>query len=251
MELTHPEIEQLLGVYALDAVSPEEADLVELHLRDCPRCRSEVAEHREVAASLAHVGSSAPAGVWSRIAGSLEETPPQLDLARVVSMRGRPARRSVPFRVAAAVASMAAAVIALLGLQVSHLEARADKFESALQKDGLDQAVQAALLDNSARRVSLSSEDGLTVVQAVVRDNGDSYLIGDNLLKLPDDQTYQLWGVVNGQAVSLGVLGSKPGVSAFKMAAPGVSALALTRERAGGVVSSSNLPVVRGLLPVA
>ena len=250
MELTHPEIEQLLGVYALDAVSPEEADLVDVHLRDCPRCRAEVAEHREVAASLAHVGSSAPPGVWSRIAGSLEEAPPQLDMARVVSMRSRPPRRSVPIRMAAAVAAMAAAVIALLGVQVSHLEGRADKFETALQKEGLDQAVQAALLDNSARRVSLSSEDGATVVQAVVRDNGDSYLIGDSLPRLPADQTYQLWGVADDRAVSLGVLGPQPGVSAFKMASAGVTALALTTEAAGGVVSSSNLPVARGPLPV-
>lgn len=251
MELTHLEIEELLGVYALDAVSPQEADLVEVHLRDCPRCRAEVAGHREVAASLAHVGSSAPPGVWSRIAGSLEESPPQLDMARVVSMRSRPPRRAIPLRVAAAVAAIAAAVIAVLGVQVNHLDGRTSKFESALQRTGLDQAVQAALFDDTARRVELRSEDGATFVQAVVRDNGDSYLVGNNLPKLPDDQTYQLWGVVNDQAVSLGVLGSQPGVSAFKVAAPGVSMLALTAETAGGVVSSSKSPVVRGLLPVA
>ena len=251
MELTHPEIEELLGVYALDAVSPEEADLVEVHLRDCPRCRAEVAEHREVAASLAHVGSSAPPGVWSRIAGSLEEAPPQLDIARVVSMHRRPPRRAIPIRMAAAAAAMAAAVIAVLGVQVNHLDGRTNQLAAALQEDGLNQAVQAALFDDSARRVDLRSEDGATFVQAVVRDNGDSYLVGNNLPRLPSDQTYQLWGVVNDRAVSLGVLGSKPGVSAFKMAAPGVSTLALTTETAGGVVSSNKSPVVRGLLPVA
>ncbi|MGI8685450.1 MAG: anti-sigma factor domain-containing protein [Acidimicrobiales bacterium] len=250
MELKHHEIEELLGVYALDAVSAEEADLVETHLRECPRCRAEVADHREVAASLAHVGSTAPPGVWSRIAGSLEEAPPQLDMARVVSMRGRSQRRSIPLRAAAAMVAMAAAVIALLGVQVSHLDNRTDQLATALQKQGLDQAVQSAVFDESARKVDLRSEDGITFAKAVLRDNGEAYLVGNNLPKLPDDQTYQLWAVVGDRTVSVGVLGSDPGVSAFKVAGEGVSVLALTAEQAGGVVASDKDPVVRGLLPV-
>lgn len=250
MELKHHEIEELLGVYALDAVSAEEADLVEAHLRECPRCRAEVADHREVAASLAHVGSTAPPGVWSRIAGSLEEAPPQLDMARVVSMHGRSRRRSIPLRAAAAMVAMAAAVIALLGVQVSHLDNRTDQLATALQKQGLDQAVQSAVFDESARKVDLRSEDGITFAKAVLRDNGEAYLVGNNLPKLPDDQTYQLWAVVGDRTVSVGVLGSDPGVSAFKVAGEGVSVLALTAEQAGGVPSSTKDPVVRGLLPV-
>lgn len=250
MELTHPEVQELLGVYALDAVSPEEADLVEVHLRDCPRCRAEVADHREVAASLAHVGTSAPPRVWSRIAGSLEEAPPLLDMARVVSLRGRAPRRSIPVRAAASIAAIAAAVIAILGVQVNHLDSRTDKLAAALQKDGMDQAVQAALYDSSARKVDLRSADGVTFVQAVVRDNGDSYLVRNNLPRLPDDQTYQLWGLVGDRTVSLGVLGSDPGVSAFKVAGNAMSVLALTAEPAGGVPTTTKTPVVRGLLPI-
>lgn len=261
MELTHLEIEELLGAYALDAVAAEEADVVEVHLRECPRCRSEVAGHREVAASLAHVGSSAPPGVWSRIADSLEEAPPQLDMARVVSLSGARAagagaagsgrrRRSVPARAFAAFAAVAAAVIAILGVQVSHLDGRTGQLASALQKDGLDQAVQAALLDTSARRVDLRSGDKVTFAQAVLRDNGDAYLVRNNLPKLPEDQTYQLWAVVGDQTVSLGVLGSSPGVSAFKVAGGRASALAVTAEQAGGVTATTKTPVARGLLPV-
>lgn len=254
MELTHLEIEELLGVYALDAVSPAEADLIEVHLRDCPRCRAEVADHREVAASLAHVGSSAPPGVWSRIAGSLEEAPPQLDMARVVSLSSLPPvhsrRRSVPMRVAAAVIAIAAAVIAVLGVQVRHLDGRTNELASALQKNGLDGAVQAALLDQGARRVDLRTDDGVTFARAVVRDNGDAYLIPDKLPKLPGDQTYQLWAVGGDRTVSVGVLGANPGVSAFKMAGDATSVLALTTEQAGGVASPTKPPVVRGQLPV-
>ena len=252
MELTHIEIEELLGVYALDAVSADEADAVELHLRDCPRCRAEVAEHREVAAALAHVGSPAPAGVWSRIAGSLgDEAPPRLDMARVVSMPSRQdarRRRSLPVRTVAAMAAAAAAVIAVLGLQVSRLDDRTDQLETALQRDGLDQAVQAALFDQSARRVELTSEDGTTFAQAVVRTNGDAFLVRDNLPPLPDDRTYQLWALLGDRPVSVGVLGSDPSTTAFKVAASDVSALAVTAEQAGGVAAPTTAPVIAGAL---
>lgn len=251
MELTHTQIEELLGVYALDAVEAEEADIVELHLRDCPRCRAEVAEHREMAAALAAVGSPAPAGVWSRIAGSLEEAPPQLDLARVVSMRPPRRRRSIPARLVAPMAAVAAAVIALLGVQVSRMDTRQDQLAAALQRNGIDEAVQAALLDQSARRVDLRSEDGRTFVQAVVRDNGDAYLVADNLPGLAADLTYQLWALVGDRPVSIGVLGADPEVSAVKVAGDGVTVLAVTAEQSGGAAAPTKDPVVKGFLPVS
>ena len=68
-ELTHDELQALIGAYALDAVDADEREAMELHLLECPRCRAEVAEHREVAAFLAHNGHTAPEGLWDRIAG--------------------------------------------------------------------------------------------------------------------------------------------------------------------------------------
>ena len=58
--LSHAELEELLGAYALDAVDGEERELVELHLLDCPRCRAEVAEHRAVASFLGSAGVLGP-----------------------------------------------------------------------------------------------------------------------------------------------------------------------------------------------
>jgi hypothetical protein len=69
--VNHAEITELLGAYALDAVSPEEAAEIEEHLVECPRCRAEVAAHREVAGVLGNLGGSAPAGLWARIADEL------------------------------------------------------------------------------------------------------------------------------------------------------------------------------------
>src|SRR6478609_2271004 len=78
VELTHREIQELLGAFALDAVDGDEAEAIELHLRECPRCRAEVTEQREVAALLAHTGATAPEGVWVRILEELEPVPPAL-----------------------------------------------------------------------------------------------------------------------------------------------------------------------------
>ena len=59
-------------------------------------------------------------------------------------------------------------------------------------------------------------------------------------------RTYQLWGLVGQDLVSLGVLGADPDIVTFR--ADGVSLLAVTAETAGGVVRSEQEPVVSGRL---
>jgi anti-sigma-K factor RskA len=64
---------------------------------------------------------------------------------------------------------------------------------------------------------------------------------------LPTDRTYQLWGVIGGKTISLGLLGPDPSVVPFSVAGDGsVQAFAITAEHAGGVVQSTNQPVVSG-----
>ena len=89
----HQDIEELLGAYALDAVDPDEARLVEEHLVECPRCRAEVAAHREVAALLTSGTSDpVPDGVWDRITADLGDNDCQVpfapDYIRKVQQRG-------------------------------------------------------------------------------------------------------------------------------------------------------------------
>ena len=238
-QLTHAEIQYLLGVYALDAVDADEAEQVGRHLLECPRCADEVVSHREVAASMAQVGAVAPEGVWERIADGLEEPPPELDLDRLRSMGPR-RRRMVPLRAVAAVAAAAAAVVAVLGIQVVRQDDRIDQLASLSEERSLQGAVTAALFDSRSRTVDLSSGEGRVFAKAVVRPDGTGYLVPEDLPRLPGDRTYQLWGMVAGAPVSLGVLGPAPGLVAFKAVAE-VSALAVTDEPAGGV-AVPNLP---------
>ena len=260
-DLTHDEIQSLLGAYALDAVDRAEADAIDVHLRSCPRCRAEVAEHREVAALLGHAGADAPAGVWDRIAGALEEQAPApgpalssvvvpLDAARRRSS-GPSSSAGRALRVASiGAAAVAAAVIALLGVRVVDQGNQLDQLTAALSRGGVAQAALAAEGDPDARTVELRDADGSVVAAAVLLPDGAGYLLRNRFAPLGADRTYQLWAVVDDRVISAGVLGSDPDVVAFRAPA-GAAALAVTAEIAGGVVRSEQTPVASGEVDTA
>jgi anti-sigma-K factor RskA len=324
--LTHRQIQDLLGAYALDAVDPDEGEVVELHLRECPRCRAEVEDHRETAAMLAHVGAPAPAGVWNKIAAQLEEDAPDYDkgvgasqarLARPGtapnasappasappappasappasappasapqappapappaspppappapasqappaprrrfavltgsgSGSGSGSNRGVPYRVASAALAVAAVLVTVLGVQVARLDHRLDRMIATVSRNGINEAALAAMANPDARRVHLESDDGARQADAVLLPDGQAYLVGRSLPALSADQTYQLWAVVGDRKISVGVLGPSPAVAAFRYNAD-PSLLAITAERAGGVIASDKVPVVAGAVP--
>jgi hypothetical protein len=247
--MTHDEITELLGAYALDAVDPAEAALVEEHLATCARCRAEVAEHREVAALLGNSGSDAPDDLWDRIAGTLEAAPPRPDeLPPILGLdqaRER-RRRRLPTLWGVAAAAAAALVIAVLGVQVRHQDHRINELQTALSNPNRPK-YEAAASDPTADHFALTSADGATKVVGVITADGTAYLDVTALPKLASDETYQLWGAAGDDLVSLGVLGTDPKVVSFR-AGTNYDAFALTVEDAPGVVTSEHDPVVVGTL---
>jgi len=236
----HARISDLLGVYALDAVSPDEAALIEGHLRDCPRCRAEVDGHRETAAMLAATGTAAPAELWGRISAALEDQPPRLDIARLRRDRPGTAGRWV----AAAVAAALAAVVGFMGFRLVELGERLDALAAVGEGEGLAEAAAAAALDPDSARIELRSEEGDVLVNAVVQADGTGYLMAGDLRALPAGRTYQLWGIRGKTPVSAGVLGPDPAeVVAFSVS-PDVSAVAISEEEAGGSAAGPTLPAV-------
>jgi hypothetical protein len=236
---THDEIIELLGAYALDAVDPDEARLVEDHLRECPRCRAEVAEHRETAAFLAHAGTDAPADLWDRIAGSMDQAAPVIPLAPSV---GRSARRSSRWPAAVALVGAAAAiVIGVLVVQVRDQDRRIDHLASELAAS--DGGFAAAMGDPHAKMVELAGTTD-EHIPVVMTPDGHAWLQASALPPLPAGRTYQLWGAHGDQLVSIAVLGRDPGVLSFEV--DGYGLLAITEEEAPGVVQSANDPVVAG-----
>ena len=244
-ELSHEDVADLLGAYALDALEPAELQAVDRHVHGCPTCLAEVAQHREVAGLLTPGWGAPPPGVWDKIAAALEESPPPLDLAPVLAMKPRGngaevakrSRRTLGAGIAAMVAVAAAAVFAVLGLRAP----------DAPYGKGFGEAVEAALADPNARHVDLASTDGSRTARAVVLPDGTGYMVETKLPPLPEGRTYQLWAVVGSAKISVGVLGSQPEVVPFKMDGA-VSALAITEETAGGVISSRADPLVVGFV---
>ena len=272
----HLEIQELLGAYALDAVDPGTAELIERHLEECVRCSIEVAQHHEVAGLLANSGGTSPADLWDGIARQLDgSTPPAWEglagrletggdraervvgtstvvpIARAGSPRRRTGRLGV---VAAAVAAVAAVVVAVgLGVQVHHL----DNQVSALSgRPSLTTAERVALASPTTKKVVLNPRPGGTTgvgghggtgaVTVVLTSSGTGFVEAGGLAGLPRYRTYQLWGVIGGKTISLGLLGSDPGVVPFSAAGGAVTVFAITDESAGGVVTSTNQPVVEG-----
>ncbi len=142
--LTHEEIQELLGAYALDAVDPDEAELIERHLEACPRCRAEVEGHREVATMLGNTGGDAPDGLWDRIAepargrrrrpcGSTSRTGP----ATVIPLAPRRARSGATGSSRPPSARPPRSSIAVLGAQVVRQQDQLDDMESALEETTL------------------------------------------------------------------------------------------------------------------
>jgi hypothetical protein len=240
--LTHEQIEELLGAYALDAVEGEEREAVELHLRECPRCRAEVAEHREVAALIAHGGAAAPAGVWDKIVSSLEEPPPQMrievgrDGPNVMAFEPRPPRRRMS-RVQVAVLGAAAAIILVLAGAVVRLDQRLGSMDDEVTAS---QVASAALVDPSSRRGTLELNGG-SVPAAITRD-GSGFLLAGSTPTLRSGLVYQLWGMHGTRPISLGTFDGRSEVVAFH-AGPGITALAVTEEHAPGAAQPTEAPI--------
>lgn len=260
-EIGHSAYEELAGAYALDAVEPDEAASFESHLAGCPRCRSEVDAYRELAAGLATAAllenqePPSPA-VWDRIAGHVATVPRPSALGPGEFSPGvafRSASRRSPRRPtrwgAMAMAMAAAAVVAIvvLGLNLSTVDGQLGRAQRAIDSHGASAVVQAALAEPNHHLVRLDSSEGAQVAEFVVTASGNGYLVHSSMPALPSDETYQLWAIVSGQAISMGLMGAHPTAASFTLAPSAAAAeLAVTVEPAGGVTTPDRAPVATG-----
>lgn len=254
----YDEFTELLGAYALDAVDPDERERIELHLVDCPRCRAEVAEHREVAALLSQSGASAPEGVWDRIANELSPPAPPMRItiaptpeaeapAPVTPIGDAPSRRNTRSRTMLALLTAAACIVAVLSFVAIGQSNRLDKLESAVGQDDMQSLVDQTKA-NSEVSVKLTGAGG--DASAVVGEDGRGFLLMDEVAAPPDGDLYQLWGKVDGTVISLGTFGSGKDVVVPFSVDPGrldgIELFAVTQEHAPGVPSSKNAPLMAG-----
>jgi hypothetical protein len=145
-------------------------------------------------------------------------------------------------------AAAAVLVIVALGVVVVRQESRLDGLQREESKDALSRAASSALVDSGSRTGELRSSDARIVAPVAVSDDGEGYLFADDLPALPEDRTYQLWGLVGKRTISLGVFDGRQGVVPFSVSRDGLTNLVITEEVAGGVPVSQNTAILAGEL---
>ena len=223
--MEHDRIIDLVPLYALDALEGVELLEFESHLETCQVCAAELALHQSVTAGFT-ADEPAPSHVWDRIANEVSEPESPPEIGRLADKRGARDRRLVWM---ASVAALALGAVALF---------QAVEMNELSGPEGVIAAAEAAAEEPGAIVADLDSATG-TVARIVLSADGDGFLVPADLETLGEDRTYQLWVITPGEAaISAGVLGNDPAPVRFTWSGD-VAGFALTREVAGGVVSSA------------
>lgn len=247
--VSHAEMRELLGAYAVHALEDDEFERVAAHLDGCPECRDEVDDLLDASASLGLSAIEPPSSaLWERIAAEVRAPAAAavVDVTRdrmapVIALdAAREAKRERRSKWRIGVASAAAAVALAVPI-TSALSGSAAPSLAALAK--------TASNSDGARVVSLASADGLRLADVVVTKDGKGYLQHSTLPALPVGKTYQLWALAGDKAVSAGVLGPNPDVSAFTVN-PAISAMAISVEPASGSAQPTTTPVASAAVAV-
>jgi hypothetical protein len=257
--MTHDEAYELLAALALDAVDADERAAIEEHVAQCPRCQSELDALREVAAAMGNSVETLPDGLWSSISTRIYEVegeeprPPFLVLGALSEpgerdRLGRTASSRRTRTVVSSFGALAAAVIVVLAFSLAGANNHVSRLQGALGK-GTNSAVEAALLTPDHKLVNLMSSAQVNLAQFVVLPDGQGYLVKSSMPKLSPTETYQLWGVINGKTISIGLMGGNPRQVAFTVSgSPRPSKLAVTVEPAGGSVSPTSPIIATGVV---
>jgi anti-sigma-K factor RskA len=212
---------ELSALYALDALDGTELCEFETHLETCDTCRSEIADYQHVASQLV-VDEKASDLTWRKIESAISAAPESVS----ESSPAGPAWKWIA-AIAAAAALVFAGLLAVDAVNGTNLD---------------DQNVTAAADRAANEEGSLVGDflvEDVAVAQIVLAEDGRGYVIpSPELAPLDSERTYQLWVInTDEQVISAGVLGSDPAPATFTWTGD-VAGFALTREVAGGVVSS-------------
>jgi hypothetical protein len=225
--MNHNEILELMPLYALDALEGDEHLAVRNHLATCDICKQDLEKYHDVVAGFTE-DTDAPDHVWERIAAQLNSDE-NAEVVPMVAPRRRPALGTWLIGAAAAVALVFGGILVGQNLAGNDLAT----------ESGVTAAAEAAA-EQTGSFVSNFEIDGVAVAQVIVTTDGLGYVIPtEDLEALPSDRTYQLWVITPDELViSAGVLGAAPGPATFTWTGD-IAGFALTREVAGGVVSSA------------
>lgn len=185
----------LVGAYVLEALTPEERDAFEAHLRDCPACQAEVAELRQVVdvLPLAAEPVEPPSDLRGRILQSISAEPDAP--SPLVPIRGgRPfPRRPVGWRFPEVLVAVAAAVLVIgLGLWNVHLQQEINRDRASL---AYQQQIKRAIASGAAVSLVPGTSAAPSASAALVqpKQQKPAYLIVQGLPSTPSNRVYEVW----------------------------------------------------------
>lgn len=222
--MTLEEARDLLPLYALDALSPEEERQLEAALQSYPELRNELRALRDTAAELAASlkREPIPEGLEARVMAYLPSRAeePQPKVLPLPAQVQTPRRPSALRWLAPAIAAAALVALAWTG--------------------SLAWGWVQALGNPSTQIVTLVNDQGGVVGRALVRPDRRTLLVV-NLPPPPGGKVYQAWGLGAGQPIPLSTFRRQIAVLELP---PQATALAVSEEPAGGSRSPTQ---IRGL----
>jgi anti-sigma-K factor RskA len=228
------DLHTLSGAYALNALSPEEAEQFRKHLDECAVCQQEVRELQRAAASMgASESVLPPAHLKVDVMRAVDRTPqlPPYSGSNVISVpRHRWGRM---FFLAAA------AFVLVVGGAVGISQLTGDDEQQATLAEGVVQVFEAP----DANTATMETANGGTISVATSPALGQMAVDTDELPPLDEQHVYQLWAIHNGATASVGVLEPDRGAS-MDMPTPDTE-VAITVEPAGGSTQPTTEPIMR------
>ena len=233
------DLHTLSGAYAIDALSPAEAEEFEKHLDECPACRDEVRELQGAAARMgAGEATAPPPSLKARVLAAADQQP-QLR-PKVIAIETSRSRRWVP-RAAAAVGGLVAAaliaVAALGGISWPGSERGGDA--PPVAGNEVSQVFDAP----DAHVETVRTADGHRLTVATSPDSGQMAIRTRTLAKLKGDRVYQMWAKHNGRVTSVGLIEDLRAGKVMPIPTYGTT-VAITVEPEGGSKKPSNPPIV-------
>jgi anti-sigma-K factor RskA len=248
--MKHDEAYELLAALSLDAVEADEREAIEAHVLGCPRCRSELDALLDVAGALGNSVEPLPEGLWtsisSRIYDADDDVHPMPSLAtNVMSLdTASPRRRRSTMTFVTACASVAAAVIIVLAVSLTVESNHVAKLQRQLASNSY--AAAAALSAPGHTVVDLTSSTRQSEAEFVLLPDGRGYLVNSQLPALTSGRTYQLWGLIDGKPISIGLMGGKPTSVTFTVSGSKPTLLGITVEPSGGSPTPTNAMIASG-----
>ena len=261
--MSHEQALELAGLYALDALTPDEKADVDAHLAACPLDHSEIAKLGGVTPAVASLVEpiGAPASVKRRVMEAYaadyprnETIPTPHDDATFASAPAATRRWQAPNWMGWAAAGLAVLLLAVLGVVGLNLKSQADLANH--RADEMAAAVAAMTAPGSQVAVlhGTGAAAGVNGFAAFPTSTGGrGYMVMTDVPPAPTGKTYQAWYIVDGTPTSAGTMSADPDgnvIAAGLEPLNGTETIAVTVEPSGGSAQPTSEPIVVGTVAV-